>query len=60
MDPGLGYGLTSSADVPPLSVAQGFRVVRHRNGLVGQLRCVQGGRQPGRANCDLPPRGHIL
>ena len=35
-----------STDVPPLSVAQGFRVVRHCNGLDGQLFCVLGGRQP--------------
>ena len=34
------------ADVPPLSVAERFRVFRHCNGLGGQLFCVLGGRQP--------------
>ena len=35
-----------AGDVPPLSVAQGFGVVRHCNGLGGQVLCVLGGRQP--------------
>ena len=33
-------------DVPPLSVAQGFRVFRHCNGPDGELLCVLSGRQP--------------
>jgi hypothetical protein len=33
-------------DVPPPSVAGGFGVFRHCNGLDGQLLCVLGGRQP--------------
>lgn len=33
-------------DVPPLSVAESFRVVRHCNGLAGQLFCELRRRQP--------------
>ena len=33
-------------DVPPLSVAEGFRVGRHCNDLDGQLFCELRGRQP--------------
>ena len=33
-------------DVPPLSVADGFRVFRDCNGLCGQLLCMLGGREP--------------
>jgi RHS repeat-associated protein len=36
----------NNPDVPPLSVAEGFRVARHCNGLGGQLFCVLRGRQP--------------
>jgi len=36
--------LSREADVPPLSVAESFRVVRHCNGLDGQLFCELGGR----------------
>ena len=35
-----------SSDVPPLSVAEGFRVGRHCNDLDGQLFCELRGRQP--------------
>ena len=34
------------SDVPPLSVAEGFRVGRHCNDLDGQLFCELRGRQP--------------
>jgi hypothetical protein len=42
----IGGVLSNLGDVPPPSVAGGFGVFRHCNGLDGQLLCVLGGRQP--------------
>jgi len=41
-----GLSVWWDADVPPLSVAERFGVVRHCNGPDGQLFCELGGRQP--------------